>query len=110
MRNNSFLRFGWQPLIHSAHGQTPAMNAELTNHVWTIEELILWKILTAVAFCEISIGRVNAGCNQSFKPFFSRHFVDSLINRTMHCAQTILSLVCVCRLGWEFFVRHDVDN
>jgi transposase-like protein/IS1 family transposase len=26
--------------IHSAHKQTPAMDAELTNHVWTIEELI----------------------------------------------------------------------
>lgn len=26
--------------VHSAHKQTPAMHAELTNHVWTIEELI----------------------------------------------------------------------
>jgi transposase-like protein/IS1 family transposase len=26
--------------VHSAHGQTPAMHTELTNHVWTIEELI----------------------------------------------------------------------
>jgi hypothetical protein len=25
--------------VHSAHKQTPAMAAELTNHVWTIEEL-----------------------------------------------------------------------
>jgi hypothetical protein len=27
--------------VHSAHKQTPAMAAELTNHVWTIEELFL---------------------------------------------------------------------
>jgi IS1 family transposase/transposase-like protein len=26
--------------VHSAHGQTPAVNAEITNHTWTIEELI----------------------------------------------------------------------
>jgi hypothetical protein len=26
--------------VHSAHKQTPAMHAELTNHVWTVEELI----------------------------------------------------------------------
>jgi transposase-like protein/IS1 family transposase len=26
--------------VHSAHKQTPAMAVELTNHVWTIEELI----------------------------------------------------------------------
>jgi hypothetical protein len=26
--------------VHSAHKQTPAMAAELTNHVWTIEELL----------------------------------------------------------------------
>jgi hypothetical protein len=26
---------------HSAHKQTPAMDAELTNHVWTIEALFL---------------------------------------------------------------------
>jgi hypothetical protein len=25
--------------VHSALKQTPAMNAELTNHVWTIQEL-----------------------------------------------------------------------
>jgi IS1 family transposase len=27
--------------VHSAHKQTPAMSAELTNHVWTVEELFL---------------------------------------------------------------------
>ena len=26
--------------VHSAHQQTPAMSAELTNHIWTIEELL----------------------------------------------------------------------
>ena len=26
--------------VHSAHKQTPAMSAELTNHVWTIEEIL----------------------------------------------------------------------
>jgi transposase-like protein len=26
--------------VHSAHKQTPAMAAELTNHVWPIEELL----------------------------------------------------------------------
>jgi hypothetical protein len=26
--------------VHGAHKQTPAMAAELTNHVWTIEELL----------------------------------------------------------------------
>ena len=26
--------------VHSAHQQTPTMAAELTNHIWTIEELL----------------------------------------------------------------------
>jgi hypothetical protein len=26
--------------VHSAHKQTPAMPAKLTNHAWTIEELL----------------------------------------------------------------------
>ena len=30
--------------IHSAHKQTPAMAAELTNHIWTIEELLTTPI------------------------------------------------------------------
>lgn len=30
--------------VHSAHKQTPAMAAELTNHVWTIEEILATPI------------------------------------------------------------------
>ena len=30
--------------VHSAHKMTPAMSAELTNHVWTIEELLTTPI------------------------------------------------------------------
>jgi hypothetical protein len=26
--------------VHSAHKQTPAMAAKLTDHVWTVEELL----------------------------------------------------------------------
>jgi hypothetical protein len=26
--------------VHSAHRQTPAMSAEITNHIWTVEELL----------------------------------------------------------------------
>jgi len=26
--------------VHSAHGQTPAMTAGITDHAWTIEEML----------------------------------------------------------------------
>jgi len=26
--------------VHSAHGQTPAMSSGLTDHVWSVEELL----------------------------------------------------------------------